>query len=73
MLSIAVLFSLAGNQRVMPETIAVPAMSTLGYAGVLAGPALIGFLAHASSLVFAFLCVAVALLGVAASARWLRV
>ncbi|KRG43163.1 MFS transporter [Stenotrophomonas panacihumi] len=70
---VPVLFSLAGNQRAMPETIAVPAMSTLGYAGVLAGPALIGFLAHASSLVFAFLCVAVALLGVAASSRWLRV
>ncbi|MDG2525559.1 MFS transporter [Stenotrophomonas sp. HITSZ_GD] len=69
---VPVLFSLAGNQRAMPEAMAIPGMSTLGYAGVLAGPALIGFVAHASSLVFAFLCVAVALFGVALSARWLR-
>jgi predicted MFS family arabinose efflux permease len=69
---VPVLFSLAGNQRAMPEAMAIPAMSTLGYAGVLAGPALIGFVAHAAGLVFAFLCVAVALFGVALSARWLR-
>lgn len=66
------LFSLAGNQRRMPETIAITAVTTLGYAGVLAGPALIGFAAHAVGLTGAFLGVAVLLLGVAASMRWLK-
>ena len=56
----------------MPEHVAVPAISTLGYAGILTGPALIGFVAHASSLQFAFLLIASLLVGVAASARWLR-
>jgi len=69
---VPVLFSMAGEQRAMPESIAIPAISTMGYAGVLAGPALIGFLAHASSLVFAFLCLAAALVMVAISVRWLR-
>lgn len=63
------LFSMAGQQRVMPESIAITAVTTLGYAGILAGPAAIGALAHGTSLGFAFLCVAALLLGVAASAR----
>ncbi|WP_333622268.1 MFS transporter [Stenotrophomonas indicatrix] len=63
------LFSMAGQQRAMPESIAITAVTTLGYAGILAGPAAIGALAHATSLGFAFLCVAAMLLGVAASAR----
>jgi hypothetical protein len=56
----------------MPEHVAVPAISTLGYAGILTGPALIGFVAHASSLRVAFLLIASLLVGVAVSARWLR-
>lgn len=66
------LFSMAGNQRVMPEGLAIAAITTLGYAGILAGPALIGFMAHATSLVVAFTCLAAALLGVAIGARWLK-
>lgn len=62
------LFSMAGQQRAMPENIAITAVTTLGYAGILAGPAAIGALAHASSLGFAFLCVAALLIGVALSA-----
>jgi len=69
---VPVMFSLAGAQRAMPETLAIPAISTLGYAGILAGPALIGFIAHASSLVAALLWVAAALLAVAATPCWLR-
>ncbi|KAF1016238.1 MAG: Inner membrane protein YbjJ [Stenotrophomonas maltophilia] len=65
---VPVLFSMAGRQRVMPESIAITAVTTLGYAGVLAGPALIGALAHATTLGTAFLCVAALLLGVAACA-----
>lgn len=66
------LFSMAGNQKVMPESLAIPAITTLGYAGVLAGPALIGFVAQASSLVFAFSAVAVTLVCIGLAARWVR-
>jgi len=63
------LFSLTGQQKVMPESVAIPAVTTLGYAGVLAGPALIGFVAHGSSIGTALACVAIALAGVALSTR----
>lgn len=66
------LFSMAGQQRVMPEGLAIAAVTTLGYAGILVGPALIGFMAHATSLAIAFACIAAALLGVAIGARWLK-
>lgn len=67
------LFSLAGNQTRMPESIAITAVTTLGYAGILAGPALIGFAAHGIGLVGALLAVAVLMVGVAMSTRWLKV
>ncbi len=51
----------------------MPAITTLGYAGILTGPAAIGFIAHASSSAVAFIVVAVMLLGVAASGRFLKV
>ena len=69
---VPVLFTAVGRQRVMPESLAVPAVTTLGYAGVLAGPAAIGIIAQFAGLPAAFLLVAVLLLGVAASARILR-
>ncbi|MBX9931637.1 MAG: MFS transporter [Methylobacterium sp.] len=69
---VPVLFTAVGRQRVMPERLAIPAVTTLGYAGVLAGPAAIGFVAHATSLSTALLMVAALLLGVAASARMVR-
>lgn len=70
---VPVLFTSAGRQTVMPENVAVPAITTLGYAGILIGPAAIGFIAHATSLSAAFLILAILLLGVAASGRMLRV
>ncbi|EJE49612.1 fucose permease [Acidovorax sp. CF316] len=66
---VPVLFSLAGRQHAMPESLAVPAIATMGYAGVLMGPALIGFVAHGTSLVAAMLVLVALLVGVAASAR----
>lgn len=66
---VPVLFSAVARQTHMPQGTAVPAMTTLGYAGVLMGPALIGFVAHASSLQLALGLVAIALLGVAATAK----
>ncbi len=44
---VPVLFTAAGRQTAMPESLAVPAMTTIGYAGLLAGPAGIGAIARA--------------------------
>ena len=70
---VPVLYTAVGKQTVMPEHIAVPAITTLGYAGILAGPAAIGFIAHASSLGAAFLLITAMLIAVAISGRILRV
>jgi predicted MFS family arabinose efflux permease len=70
--AVPVLFSLAGRQQGMPASLVIPAITTMGYAGVLAGPALIGFLAQATSLAAAFSVVAAGMLVVAASTRWLK-
>ena len=70
---VPVLYTAVGKQTVMPENIAVPAITTLGYAGILAGPAAIGFVAHASSLSIAFLLIAAMLVAVAISGRILKV
>ena len=51
---VPVFYSLLGRQDAMPLSTAVPAVSTLGYLGVLMGPAAIGFLAHAIGLEDAF-------------------
>jgi len=61
------LYSALGRQTVMPEHLAVPAVTTLGYSGILSGPALIGGVAHLSSLPIAFTLVALAMLVVAMS------
>ncbi len=66
------LFSLAGAQRTMPESQAIPAITTLGYGGVLAGPALIGLAAEASSLSVAFMGVAAVVACMAPATIWLR-
>ena len=67
--TVPILFSAAGRQTVMPVNLAISAMTTIGYAGILAGPALIGFVAHGFSLVTAFAAIVVLLVAVAASAR----
>jgi MFS family permease len=69
---VPVCYSAVGRQKSMPENVAVPAISTLGYGGILVGPAAIGFVAHVSSLELAFMVIAVMLLGVAASGRILK-
>lgn len=69
---VPVLFTAVGRQTTMPQQVAVPAMATLAYAGVLAGPAGIGFIAHQSSLSVALLLVAVLLVGVSFSGRFLK-
>ena len=51
---VPVLFRRAGAQTVMPAGLAVAAISTFGYAGILAGPAAVGFVAKLSSRPAAF-------------------
>lgn len=51
---VPVMFSAVGQQTVMPQAVAVPAITTMGYLGVLSGPAIIGYVAHFSSLAFSF-------------------
>ncbi|WP_328592128.1 hypothetical protein [Klebsiella spallanzanii] len=53
----------------MPQSVAVPAITTMGYLGVLAGPALIGYVAHLSSLTYAFIFITVLMLIVAGMSR----
>ena len=51
---VPVLFRTAGAQTVMPPALAISALTTVGYAGVLVGPALIGFISDAIGLRSAF-------------------
>jgi hypothetical protein len=41
---VPILFRLAGTQHTIPKGLAVAALTTAGYAGMLTGPAAIGFL-----------------------------
>jgi fucose permease len=69
---VPVLFSGVGRQTDMPQSVGVPAITTLGYAGILIGPATIGFVARVASLPVAFMILVVMLIGVAASGRLLK-
>lgn len=51
---VPVLFRRAGSQRAMPPALAVAAVTTSGYAGILVGPAAVGFVAKGIGLPLAF-------------------
>jgi hypothetical protein len=51
---VPVLFSAAGRQSTMPPALAIAAVTTTGYAGILAGPAAVGFVAQALGLTTSF-------------------
>jgi MFS family permease len=51
---VPILFRLAGTQRTMPKGLAVAALTTAGYGGLLTGPAVIGFLSKGIGLHNAF-------------------
>jgi predicted MFS family arabinose efflux permease len=51
---VPVLFRRAGSQKVMPPGLAIAAITTTGYAGILLGPAAIGFVAKHVGLTMAF-------------------
>jgi len=69
---VPVLFSAAGRQGGSAPGIAIATVTTLGYTGMLTGPAAIGYAAHATSLPLALSAIAVLLLGVAALASMAR-
>lgn len=55
---VPVYFRKAGAQTAMPSALAIGAITTTGYAGILVGPAGIGFVANAVGLQAAFWMVA---------------
>lgn len=67
--AVPIMFSAAGNQKTMPLNLAISSMTTIGYAGILVGPALIGFISQWYSLATAFSAIAILLLAVVATAR----
>jgi MFS family permease len=66
---VPVLFSAAGRTRAMSPGLAVTAVTTLGYLGILAGPALIGWIAQLTELRVAFGFLVVAMVVIALSFR----
>lgn len=69
---VPVMFSAIGRQTSMPQTVAVPAVTTLGYLGILAGPASVGLIAYRFTLPAALLAVVALLLLVALLSRKVR-
>lgn len=66
---VPILFTAAGSQENMPAGRSISAITTIGYVGVLSGPALIGFVAQVSNLPLAFAGLGCAMLLVAGSSR----
>lgn len=66
---VPVLFSAAGRQKTMPAGLAIAAVTTVGYAGILLGPMAIGFVANQTSLSTAFWLLAVLIVVVPLGAR----
>lgn len=69
---VPVMYTATGRQTTMPESIAIPAVTTLGYAGILVGPAFLGFIAHATSLATAFWALVILLIAVVLSSRFIK-
>lgn len=69
---VPVLITLAGQEKAMPVNRSVAMVATLGYFGVLGGPALIGWVAHLSNLYVAFSLVAVSFLVIVLGALKLK-
>ncbi|GAA5118831.1 MFS transporter [Luteolibacter yonseiensis] len=66
---VPVLFSATSRQTVMPKDLAISAISVMGYAGILAGPAAIGFVAGFIGLEGVFGLLAAAVLALAFFSR----
>jgi len=70
---VPILFRLAGTQHTMPKGLAVAALTTAGYAGMLTGPAVIGFLSKGIGLHSAFWFLALLLACVPIFGKYLTV
>lgn len=70
-----ILFTLTGRTKRMPANLAVASVLTVGYVGIIAGPAAIGLIAHATSLQTAFflLCAAMVVIAISSPAIFRRV
>ena len=66
---VPLLFSAAARVPGVPASISIPVISAVGYAGMLCGPAIIGFVAGATSLSTALLVVGVLALSIFGAAR----
>ncbi|MFT9100418.1 MAG: MFS transporter, partial [Zymomonas mobilis subsp. pomaceae] len=62
---VPIVYSTAGRQTIMPSHLAISAVTTVGYMGVLAGPILVGFIANLAGLKISFFLIAFLLSGVA--------
>ena len=65
---VPIFYSMLGRQKVMPINMAVSSVSTLGYLGILMGPAAIGFIANMTSLYTSFVflaCLVILQMGIA--------
>jgi predicted MFS family arabinose efflux permease len=69
---VPVLFSASGRVPGVPAGIALATVTTIGYAGLLLGPALVGFVAQSTSLPVAFTVLAVLFAFVAVAANLVR-
>lgn len=69
---VPVIFTAVGRQQRMPQAVAIPAVISMGYAGILIGPVFIGAVAHLSTLSFALGFLIFLLVFVSAAARSLR-
>ncbi|WP_316823156.1 MFS transporter [Pedobacter gandavensis] len=67
---VPVFISEGGKLKDVPATVAIPVITTIGYAGQLAGPAILGFIAYSFSLPIAFGFTAVLLILMAISYRF---
>lgn len=65
---VPVFFTAAGEQKHMPPSLAIAAITTMGYAGILVGPAAIGFVGQYWSLSAGFLLIAAGLAFIAVTA-----
>lgn len=63
---VPVLYTAAGAQKHMPASLAIASITTIGYSGILMGPAAIGGVAHIADLDTALLIIAALLVFVAA-------
>lgn len=66
---VPVLFSAAGKTSQTSAGVALAMVTTMGYAGLLLGPVLIGFIAHWTNLSCAFTCASLLLMAVALSTK----